>query len=62
MVAFFYQWQSRLVSMIRSERGIGVAFMAALSEAFRLRLCLKQRTDIVSRAASGVATLRLVAR
>jgi hypothetical protein len=61
MVAFFYQWLS-LVSMIRYERGIGVAFMAALTEAFRLRLCLKQRTDIVSRAASGVATLRLVAR
>jgi hypothetical protein len=29
MVALFYQWLS-LVSMIRSERGIGVAFMAAL--------------------------------
>ena len=60
MVAFFYQGLS-LVSTIRSERGIGVAFMAALTEAFRLRLCLK-RTDIVSRAASGVAALRLVAR
>jgi hypothetical protein len=61
MVAFFYQGLS-LVSMIRYERGIGVAFMAALTEAFRLRLCLKQRTDIVSRAAWGVAALRLVAR
>jgi len=61
MVAFFYQWLS-LVSMIRYERGIGVAFMAALTEAFRLRLCLKQQTDIVSRAASGVASLRLVGR
>jgi hypothetical protein len=54
MVAFFYQWLS-LVSMIRYERGIGVAFMAALTEAFRLRLCLKQQADIA-------AALRLVAR